>query len=388
MRPAFRLIGCQRVILATLMLVFGSAFCAPSGNRTNAQDLQSARRLTDHQIAAIKALPRVPANLNRGFGMKRSKHKKTLAQLGITVNVPSFETKAWVFAMPKPPQTDGQDVLLTETVPKSDTIVDLTEMRREIQRSRVELRWSDDAHVGKFQCNYAFQIYNRKLAFGREARGKAAAAPLKEEDKQLYLRPAVDTDYTELGFQQWKSKSDLTRQKREGEIKFGQRVFRTLVTTYGYHYVPGQNRSATELIKTNRTDCGGLSTLFVTAMRSAGIPARTLVGRWAESAQENETVDGQPYHKYHVIAEFYAQGVGWVPVDVSSAILHDRTEQRLQYFGNDPGNFITLHIDTQVKLDTVFFGEYETAFCQIPLYWFRGSGSIEDRELTQTWNVQ
>ncbi len=109
-------------------------------------------------------------------------------------------------------------------------------------------------------------------------------------------------------------------------------------------------------------------------MRSEGISARVMSGRWAKSASDGETVDGQRYYQYHVIAEFYADVSGWVPVDPSSAILHDQTEAKLTYFGQDPANFVVLHVDTGIEFDTEMYGDYRTAFFQIPLFWVRVRG--------------
>ena len=47
------------------------------------------------------------------------------------------------------------------------------------------------------------------------------------------------------------------------------------------------------------------------------------------------------YFQEHIKAEFYAQGVGWVPVDLSSAVLHDTSDAKLRYFGNDAGRHAT-----------------------------------------------
>ncbi len=51
-------------------------------------------------------------------------------------------------------------------------------------------------------------------------------------------------------------------------------------------------------------------------------------------------------------AEFFTEGVGWVPADLSSAVLHDRSAERLRYFGDDPGGFVTLRLDTGLAFDT------------------------------------
>jgi transglutaminase-like putative cysteine protease len=52
-------------------------------------------------------------------------------------------------------------------------------------------------------------------------------------------------------------------------------------------------------------ECGDYSCLFVALCRASGIPARPIVGRWATSVKND----------WHVWAEFYLPGYGWIPVD-------------------------------------------------------------------------
>ncbi len=203
----------------------------------------------------------------------------------------------------------------------------------------------------------------------------------------MYLRPTTECDYATNTFRNWKESNKFIRIPSEGEILFAQRVFRSLVNGYQYLYVPSQERTASALCQASKTDCGGLSILFATVMRSEGIPARVMSGRWAKSASDGETVDGQRYYHYHVIAEFYAHGVGWVPVDPSSAILHDKTEAKLTYFGQDPANFVVLHIDTGIEFDTEMYGDYRTAFFQIPLFWVKGTGTLDNRTLKEVGSI-
>ncbi len=68
-------------------------------------------------------------------------------------------------------------------------------------------------------------------------------------------------------------------------------------------------------------ECGDYSALFVALCRAAGIPARPVVGRWATSKADD----------WHVWAEFYLPGYGWVPVDPTIA---DRTGKLEDNFGH------------------------------------------------------
>src|SRR5205085_6623815 len=116
------------------------------------------------------------------------------------------------------------------------------------------------------------------------------------------------------------------------------------------------------------SDCGGLSMLLVAALRAGGVPARTLYGRWAESAKPGEKADDQPFLQWHVKAEFYATGIGWVPVDMASGILHDKSPEGLEFFGKDPGNFLTIHVDPNMMVDTKVDGQKTLMGLQRPAF--------------------
>jgi transglutaminase-like putative cysteine protease len=64
--------------------------------------------------------------------------------------------------------------------------------------------------------------------------------------------------------------------------------------------------------------CADLNALFVALARASGVPARDVYGvRVADSARGYKSLgkSGDVTKAQHCRAEFYAQGVGWVPVD-------------------------------------------------------------------------
>ena len=76
-------------------------------------------------------------------------------------------------------------------------------------------------------------------------------------------------------------------------------------------------------------DCGQVSLLYISLMRSLGVPARWESGWMMHPGEEN----------YHDWAEVYFEGVGWVPVDVSFGRYTNATDHRTRNFystGMDP----------------------------------------------------
>ncbi len=110
-----------------------------------------------------------------------------------------------------------------------------------------------------------------------------------------------------------------------------------------------------------------------------------IVGRWAQSGGK---VKGEAYDQEHAKAEFYAQEVGWVPVDISSGVLHDRNPRGLTFFGNDPGDFLVMHVDPDIVCDTLHFGRQTIAWLQRPAYWVTGEGNLRAGTNRESWVVK
>ncbi len=94
------------------------------------------------------------------------------------------------------------------------------------------------------------------------------------------------------------------------------------------------------------------------------------------------------YYQQHAKAEFFAEGVGWVPVDLSSAVLHDSTPDGLRYFGNDSGDSLAMHFDHDLVLDTIHFGHQSTPWLQGAAYWVSGGGTLDGLQTREDWKVK
>ncbi|MDO8508438.1 MAG: transglutaminase-like domain-containing protein [Nanoarchaeota archaeon] len=87
------------------------------------------------------------------------------------------------------------------------------------------------------------------------------------------------------------------------------RIFDWILDNISYKYPP-EKRGVIPTLKKRCGDCGEFNHLFITLCRSLGIPARAILGMWAVP----KIKDG-----YHAWAEFYLEGIGWIPVDSSIA---------------------------------------------------------------------
>jgi transglutaminase-like putative cysteine protease len=73
-----------------------------------------------------------------------------------------------------------------------------------------------------------------------------------------------------------------------------------------------------------RGNCTDFHAIFIGFCRSLGIPARFAIGIPIPATRGRGTVAG-----YHCWAEFYAKGIGWVPIDASEAA---KNPVRREYF--------------------------------------------------------
>jgi transglutaminase-like putative cysteine protease len=112
--------------------------------------------------------------------------------------------------------------------------------------------------------------------------------------------------------------------------------------------------------------CADLNALFVGLCRAAGVPARDVYGiRVVESPRGYKSMGrmGDITKAQHCRAEFYAQGIGWVPVDpadVRKVVLEERPNLTLKddvvqtmrtfLFGNWEGNWLAYNYAHDLKL--------------------------------------
>lgn len=341
-----------------------------------------------NEATVIDSLPVVPPGLNNGYSLVTKPSKKVAATYSYRVHTPNLKAREWIFFAAVPPDLPSQSIRRAWTSPKGEVIQELSPLAREIFRVRL-LAEEDTLHKSAaIEVTMRATLFSRKLVTDSKSTRSNRNKPLTENQKRLSLRPTARFDYADPLFQSWIDKNDLRRRGNEGEVDFARRIFRFIVGHYQYDYQHKMKRSASHLCQVDKTDCGGMSFLFGSVLRAAGIPARALLGRWASSAVPGKQVNGITYLQQHAKAEFYAQGVGWIPVDLSSCVLHDKSESQLRYFGNDRGDFLTWHIDSDFVYDSIHFGQKTKAIAQRPFYWVIGSGNMKETTFEHSWVVR
>ncbi len=218
------------------------------------------------------------------------------------------------------------------------------------------------------------------------ARGeKAPEVPdLSLETFKNHTCPTVTLDFTSRRFQEWMTEVALKRHKGETDMAFARRAFACIKHHFRYQW-PTPQHTASQVCAAGRSDCGGLSAVFASTMRANGVPARLLGGRWAASQKPGDR--NGDYGQWHVKSEFFAHGVGWVPVDASGAVGDSRGGD-FAFFGNDPGDFIAMANGQDFLLDSFISGKQNTPLFQGIVHWWRGSGADKNYRFDELWTVR
>jgi hypothetical protein len=324
-------------------------------------------------LAATSAAQDRPA-----YFLKTTPARRVRAVLTFEIKAPKLNATEWIVIAARPPVLPGQVDVITKMEPSGKPTLERSPQRRPILVARVP------ADTKVLKTGIRVRLITEATLWSRRLASLPAEAPLphvavlSKTERQLFLTKTPHFNFDDPRFQRWLEKNHLQRTADEKEIAYARRLFQVIGKSFRYEWPVRHEGSAGATTAAGRGDCGCLATVFVSALRANGIPARLRVGRWALSVKPGETVGGQPYYQTHVQAEFYAAGVGWVPADPT-----------LQRFGNDPGNFLTLHLDSELQLDTFHFGVQTVKWLQNVAYWATGAqNGFEGSSTVENWQVQ
>jgi len=146
--------------------------------------------------------------------------------------------------------------------------------------------------------------------------------------------------------------------------KIARKFYDYIIDTADYRLLGRGLMGAKSLANTGFGECGDYAALFVALSRAKGIPARPVVGYWAVSGTDQT----------HVWAEFYIEGLGWIPVDPTIG----QDNQRDYYFGNMDNQRVIVNKGFNIKLVPPGPDNYTAPFLQVPLWWYWGSSGDEN----------
>ncbi|MCO6439263.1 MAG: transglutaminase domain-containing protein [Phycisphaerae bacterium] len=301
------------------------------------------------------------------------------ARLSTAIRTPNLQPAEWIIEATIPPELPIQrnidlNVAAYGKELTEQPIEELSDLHRRVLLVRVPQPESGEPalHVTH---SYTATLFKRQLVRGRPL---APVSDLDEETRKLFLRSTPTTDWDVPAFLSWLDRAGLRARKDERDLAFAYRAFRTLARDGRYQPDPPHRRPS-EVCQSGKTDCGGFSLLLTAVLRANGVPSRTLWGRWAKSQ------DGS-YGQWHVTMEFFARGIGWVPVELTGAITWKGIDID-SCFGRDGGEFIAFHVDPDLIIDTGPFGRQPVPWQQGPVWWVRGKGTTAGAALEDRWVV-
>jgi hypothetical protein len=294
-------------------------------------------------------------------------------ELTFGFKTPRLQAENWVVYVARLPELAGQTDVRSSLDHGGRHVRELGALGRSLLFARVPVKgakWRDGLTV---RVEYEATLLVRRLERRKPETPVAPVAPLGPRERRPALAGGHPFDFASTAFQGWLDEHKLRRGPDEEEVDFARRVFVEIKKRFRYVQANEIDRLASHVCEASRSDVGGLAIVFVSALRANGIPARLLSGRWARPSEPGRNAADEP----HVKAEFFATGVGWVPADIGSAVHSEKPPDGLDDFGRENGDFLTLHVDTEIEIDTIYFGRKTIEWLQAPSIWVTGTGTFE-----------
>jgi transglutaminase-like putative cysteine protease len=183
-------------------------------------------------------------------------------------------------------------------------------------------------------------VRRERVALGQSA-PHLTPASLSSAERQEDLQPDVLVPITGLP-------ADLAVKVTEGKtqpLDKARAIYDYLFTTMRYDktgtgWGHGDVLYACDAKKGNCTD---FHSLFIAMARSQGIPARFEIGFPLPPDKHSAEIAG-----YHCWSDFYIDGQGWIPVDISEAWKHQ--EKRDYFFGSHDVNRVQFSMGRDLRL--------------------------------------
>ncbi len=264
--------------------------------------------------------------------------RRIRAVLTTTCSCPNGRVSQWVVLAPQVPSLPRQRDVKMTLEPPTTTVPDAGLLKEPVQLIRI----SGKPRGIQVQETCEMTLYTNRLV----PLLAGQAAPKEELARDVAaVCTHVSDDMKTRGFKDFLNRANLRRQESESDVDLAGRTFLYIARHFKYVF---PNPAKVDVIDAGKGDCGGLCWLFARVMRANGVPARLLLGRWAESGKP--AADGSLDGQIHVKAEFFARGIGWVGVDCAGSVT--KKGSPLNYFANDPGDFVVLDyaMDRVVKL--------------------------------------
>ena len=319
-----------------------------------------------------------------GYAIEVTPAQEIEATFTTTVRLPKFEVSEWTFIMAQPPELPCQPEVESVVQPEAVSVQEGSKWQRPVYL--VTVTDPERKHDIEVSITYRATLMARRLVPVSARTRRRPVPPLTDQQREQSLENTETFDHEAEPFQQWLTDNKLRREAREADLAFAARAFRSIAGMCTYDYSAGLDRRSSAVCTSRKSDCAGLSALFVSTMRANDIPARTLAGRKAVSTEPGAKLQDRNFYGQHVRAEFYAEQIGWVPVEPTRA-LKDKSSP-LKHFGNDTGDMLVIAVNSDYILTPALGREKTADWFQGMLWFYKGRGSSEGREAEYSWQVR
>jgi hypothetical protein len=309
------------------------------------------------------------------------------AQLTMKIDTPAIQAREWILFAARPPELLGQRDLHTVLSPSGRAATELSPEERPILWSRVPTRGRQWMGGITARVRYRATLFSRRLTT-QPARGPVQPAEsLAPRQRRFALGASASIDVDSPDLLQWIDAHRLRRGEGEGEVDFARRVHVAIARAFSYELREDMDRRASNVCREGKSDCAGLSALFAAVLRAGDVPARLLVGRSVIEVTDPRVPAAMRARRPHVRTEFFAEGVGWVPVDLSREIFTP-SRRRTVYFGYDPGDMLVVHVGDDLVLNTIHSGRQTVESLQGVRFWVVGEGTSDGMSMEEEWETR
>lgn len=334
-------------------------------------------------VTVLLALPQAYAQQTPAYVIQSKPVRTVEATYSFQAIYRAFKATDWVLFVAKPPDLPSQTVAKVATLPAGNDLTEQSPERQTVIRTFVRPATESQRSTVKLVVRTEATLQERRLVRLPPDKEAPAVPPLADNRRKVALAATPRMNFNSEAFQKWLDANELRKRKEESDVDFARRVFLTIRRTMHYQRPFDHDGKASTTCRAGRGDCGCMTAVFVSALRANGVPARELAGRLVESEKPFE----QSEYGIHITAEFFADRIGWVPVDPTAGI-GDRSRGGLTYFGYDPGHLLVLHLDGDLVVETRLFGKRSLDRLQTVALWARGTGKFENPEITEDWQIR
>ncbi len=212
-----------------------------------------------------------------------------------------------------------------------------------------EIYFAETAKTSQPELHFDIEydvVRHERVALGPQAH--VVAASLTGKERQEDLQPDVLVPITGLP-------ADLALKVTQGKsdpLDKARAIYDYVFTTLKYDKTgTGWGRGdALYACDAKKGNCTDFHSLFIAMARSQGIPARFEIGFPLPADKHSSEIAG-----YHCWSDFYVEGKGWIPVDISEAWKHP--DKKDYFFGSHDVNRVQFSMGRDLRLNPAQAGK-------------------------------